>query len=63
MFWIVFFLIAALFFWLLVKFVKWLTAPSYIHKVGNVYYKTGNKVLTEREREKLKKMNAKISKK
>lgn len=60
--WILFFIAIIFMVWLFIKFVKWLTSPSYVHKVGNIYYKTGNKELTVREREKLRKMNEKLRK-
>ena len=53
MFAIVFF---AIIIYLLVKLVKWLTAPSYIHKIGNVYYETGSKELSEKQIRKIRKM-------
>ena len=42
-----------------IRFIRWITAPSYWHKYDGGYYITGRKELSEKDKKKLKKLQSK----
>ncbi len=59
MMWIVLVLLAVLLIYGGIRFIKWITAPSYWHKYDGGYYITGRKELSERDKKKLKRLQSK----
>lgn len=57
--WIILILIIAVFIYGGVRFIKWITAPSYWHKYNGGYYITGRKELSKKDKEKLKRLQRK----